>query len=88
VELTLPRAAGTVPVRVTGAVEQLVVRAPGDSPVRLVLASGARTVAAGDRTERDVPPGATFTPRGGDKPTRYDLTVDSRPTLISVENRA
>jgi hypothetical protein len=88
VELTLPAPQGTVGVSVTGAVDQLVIRSPQSGPVRLKLAAGAKTVSAGQRTLRDVTPGATFTPRDWEKSGRYDVTVASQATLVSVENGA
>jgi hypothetical protein len=85
VELTLGAPARTVGITVTGAVDELAIKAPKQSPVRLTLDSGAKTVAAGPRTLRDVEPGATVTPRGWDTNGRYDATVASRATLVSVE---
>jgi hypothetical protein len=84
VELSLPTPSGTVPVRVTGAVDEFVVRAPANSPVRVRLNSGAKTVAAGDKTQRDVPPGSTFTPRNWQVDNRYDVDAASAVTLFSV----
>jgi hypothetical protein len=83
-ELALPAPAGTVPVRVTGAVEDLSITAPADSPVRLRLDSGAKTVAAGERTLRDVQPGSTVTPADWQKRDRYDVHAESRISLLSV----
>jgi hypothetical protein len=85
VELTLPKPAGTVAMKVTGAVQELVMRSPKDNPVRLKLASGAKTVAAGEKTLRNVEPGATLTPRNWGVADRYDVDVASRVTLASVE---
>lgn len=87
VELSLGEPENTVGVTVTGSVDELVLRAPTANPARLKLASGAKTVAAGERTLRDVEPGATFTPKGWDTEDRYDVTVASRATLVSVETR-
>ena len=84
VELSLPTPTGTVPVRVTGAVDEFVVRAPANSPVRVHLNSGAKTVAAGDKTQRNVPPGSTFTPRNWQVDNRYDVDAASAVTLFSV----
>jgi hypothetical protein len=84
VELTLPRPSGTVGVRLTGAVDEFVVRAPQASPVRVRLDSGAKTVSAGTKTQRDVPPGSTFTPKNWQLPDRYDVLAASRVTLFSV----
>ncbi|GAA0797365.1 hypothetical protein [Spirilliplanes yamanashiensis] len=85
VELGMGAATKTVGVTVTGTIDELVLRAPADNPVRLKLPSGAKTVAAGQKTLRDVEPGATFTPKGWNTDGRYDVTVPARPTLVSVE---
>jgi hypothetical protein len=85
VELTLPTPSGTVDVRITGAVDELVVKSPQDSPVRARLDSGTKTAAVGERTLRDVEPGSTFTPRNWDQNNRYDVVVASRLQLLSVE---
>lgn len=83
-ELALPAPAGTVPVRITGAVEDLSITAPSASPVRVRLDSGAKTVVAGDRTLRDVAPGSTVTPQNWQTRNRYDLHAESRISLLSV----
>jgi hypothetical protein len=86
-ELSLPKPAGTVPVRVTGAVEDFSITSPKDSPVRVQVDSGAKTVAAGDRTLRDVKPGSTLTPKDWQVQNRYDVDAASRITLLSVGTR-
>jgi hypothetical protein len=86
-QLSLPKPAGTVPVRVTGAVEDLSITSPKDSPVRVQVASGAKKVAAGDRTLRDVRPGSTLTPKGWQVKNRYDVDAAARITLLSVDAR-
>jgi hypothetical protein len=86
-ELSLPTPAGTVPVRVTGAVENLSITSPQDSPVRVHVDSGAKTVAAGNRTLRDVRPGSTLTPKGWQVQNRYDVDAAARITLLSVDAR-
>jgi hypothetical protein len=86
IELSLPKPAGTVPVRVTGAIEDLSVRSPVGSPVRIQLDSGAKTVAAGERTLRDVRPGSTLTPKNWQVKDRYDVDTVAWVTLLSVEN--
>ena len=88
VDLTLPKPTGTVPVRVTGAVDELSVTSPAGSPVRVQVDSGAKTVAAGERTLRDVKPGSTLTPKGWKVPNRYDVDAASRITLLSVRAAA
>ncbi|GAB1645502.1 hypothetical protein KRMM14A1259_59250 [Krasilnikovia sp. MM14-A1259] len=85
VSLTLPKPAGTVAVRVDGALDELSVKSPGDAPVRVRVESGAKTVTAGTRTLRDVAPGSTLTPRNWQVPDRYDLDAAARITLLRVE---
>ena len=86
VDLVLPQPAGTVPVRVTGAVDELSVTSPTGSPVRVQVDSGAKTVAAGDKTLRDVKPGSTLTPKDWKVPNRYDVDAASRITLLTVRS--
>jgi hypothetical protein len=86
-QLALPTPSGTVPVRLTGAVEDLSITAPRDSPVRVRLDSGAKTVAAGERTLRDLEPGSTLTPQDWQTRNRYDVHAESRITLLSVAAR-
>jgi hypothetical protein len=52
--------------------------------VRLRLDSGAKTVAAGERTLRDVQPGSTVTPEDWQTRDRYDVHAESRISLLSV----
>jgi hypothetical protein len=86
-QLALPAPSGTVPVRITGTVEDLSITAPPDSPVRVRLDSGAKTVAAGERTLRDLEPGSTLTPQGWQTRNRYDVRAESRIPLLSVTAR-
>ena len=86
VDLRLSQPTGTVPVRVTGAVDELSVQSPTGSPVRVKVDSGAKTVAAGDKTLRDVEPGSTLTPKDWKAPNRYDVDAASRVTLLTVRN--
>ncbi len=84
-EVSLPKPAGTVGIRIAGAVDEFLVQAPADIPVRARLTSGAKTVAAGERIQRDVPPGSTFTPRNWQVPDRYDVAAGARVTLFSMK---
>jgi hypothetical protein len=85
-ELSLPKPAGTVPVRLTGSIEDFSVTSPAGAPVRVKVGSGAKTVAAGDRTLRDVKPGSTLTPKDWQVKDRYDVVAAAWVTLLSVEN--
>ncbi|WP_212989739.1 hypothetical protein [Actinoplanes auranticolor] len=84
-EIALPRPAGTVELKVTGAVDELSLTSPAGNPVRVQMQGGAKTVAAGTRTLRDVKPGSTLTPKGWTTNNRYDVTAQARVTLLSVE---
>lgn len=88
VELTLPKPTGTVPVQVTGALEELSVTSPPDAPVRVNVEAGAKTIAAGTRTLRDVKPGSTVTPKDWQAANRYDVEAKSWVTLLSVDAKA
>ncbi|MFD1368947.1 hypothetical protein [Actinoplanes sichuanensis] len=84
-EVTLAEAAGTVPMKITGGVEELVLRAPTGSPVRIKVGGGAGTVTAGSRTLRDVAPGSTLTPKDWTTGNRYDVDAVAPVTLLTVE---
>lgn len=86
VDLVLPAPTGTVPVRVTGAIDELSVTSPAGAPVRVQVDSGAKTVAAGAKTLRDVAPGSTLTPKDWKVANRYDVDAASRITLLTVRN--
>ncbi|WP_229073029.1 hypothetical protein [Actinoplanes sp. DH11] len=85
-EMTLAKANGTVPMRITGGMEELLLRAPASSPVRVKVGGGASTVTAGTRTLRDVPPGSTLTPKDWQNADRYDVDAAAPITLLTVEN--
>ncbi len=83
--LALSKASGTVPVKITGGVEELTLRAPTGSPIRVKVGGGAATVTAGTRTLRDVAPGSTLTPKDWNTSGRYDVDTASKITLLTVE---
>jgi hypothetical protein len=85
VELTLPEPSGTVPVLVTGALQELSMESVADAPVRVSIEAGAKTVAAGTRTLKDVGPGSTVTPKDWQVKDRYDVDAKSWVTLLSVD---
>jgi hypothetical protein len=85
-QLTLSRPTGTVPVKINGAVDSLVVKSPAANPVRIKVGGGAQTVVAGSRTLKDVAAGSTLTPKGWDVTNRYDVTAGARITSLTVEN--
>jgi hypothetical protein len=85
-ELSLPKATGTVPVHVTGAIEDFSIQSPQGSPVRVQMQGGAKTVAAGKVTLRDVKPGSTLTPKNWKVANRYDVDAAAWLTLLSVDS--
>jgi hypothetical protein len=85
-EVTLAKATGTIPMKITGGVEELLLRAPASSPVRVKVGGGAATVTAGSRTLRDVKPGSTLTPKDWQNADRYDVDAAAPITLLTVEN--
>jgi hypothetical protein len=85
-ELTLPRPSGTVPLKINGAVDQLVLKSPASSPVRVKVSGGAQTVVAGSKTLKDVAAGSTLTPKGWDTADRYDVTAGARITALTIQS--
>ncbi|GIF18910.1 hypothetical protein Ate02nite_16400 [Paractinoplanes tereljensis] len=85
-QLTLSRPTGTVPVKINGAVDSLILKSPAANPVRIKVGGGAQTVVAGSRTLKDVAAGSTLTPKGWDVANRYDVTAGARITSLTVEN--
>ncbi|MEU4239931.1 hypothetical protein [Actinoplanes sp. NPDC026619] len=85
-QLTLSQPSGTVPVKINGAVDSLVLKSPADNPVRIKVGGGAQTVVAGSRTLKDVVAGSTLTPKGWNVANRYDVTAAARITSLTVES--
>jgi len=54
--------------------------------VRVKVGGGAKTVVAGNRTIKDVPPGSTLTPKNWAVPNRYDVGAGAPITALTVEN--
>ncbi|MEH1127574.1 hypothetical protein [Micromonospora sp. CPCC 206061] len=74
VDLSLPPPKGTVPLKLTGGVNQLSLHAPRDVPTRVRVGGGASNVTL-DRFNRASPsPGTVFTPNGWSRGAdRYDI---------------
>lgn len=85
-QLKLPKPIGTVPVHVTGAIEDFSIVSPVGNPVRVQLNGGAKTIAAGKVTLKDVKPGSTLTPKDWKVTNRYDVNAAARVTLLSVSS--
>ncbi|TDC66839.1 hypothetical protein E1258_01545 [Micromonospora sp. KC207] len=69
VDLRLPRIVGTLRVRVTGGVDQLVIRVPGALPTRVRAGAGAGAVTIYDRHRPGVATGALISSPGWDRST-------------------
>jgi hypothetical protein len=85
-ELTLARPSGTVPLKINGSVDQLTVKSPSTSPVRIKVGGGVQSVVAGSRTLKDVAAGSTLTPKGWDTADRYDVTAGARINALTIES--
>jgi hypothetical protein len=87
-ELDLGKPSGTVPVKITGAVDQLVLRSPEGCPMKVSLGGGAKAVVAGSRTLREVRSGSTLTPKDWavQKDNRYDISTASAIASLNVQN--
>jgi hypothetical protein len=85
-EVTLSKPSGTVPMKINGAVDQMVLKSPTGSPLRIKMGGGAQTVVAGSRTLRNVAAGSTLTPKGWDTTDRYDVTAGARINNLTIEN--
>ncbi|MEJ3745234.1 hypothetical protein WEI85_18315 [Actinomycetes bacterium KLBMP 9797] len=74
VDLSLPKPQGTVPLKLTGGIGQLLVHAPRDVPARVRVGSGATNVRLDDFSRNSPSPGTVFTPDDWeDGRDRYDL---------------
>jgi hypothetical protein len=82
--LDLPRPAGTVPLRVTGKVGKLQIRA--QDPVRVKLGKGAAAATIDGKAQRGVRDGAALTGKGW-RPAkqRYDVTAAQRIDSVTVD---
>lgn len=87
-EMNLAQAVGTVPMKITGGIDELILRAPSGSPVRVKVGGGAGTVTAGSKTLKDVKPGSTLTPKDWTSGNRYDVDAVAPVTLLTVETSA
>ncbi|MET7392258.1 hypothetical protein ABZS66_01995 [Dactylosporangium sp. NPDC005572] len=86
VELTLPAAHGTVPIRLSGGANTVVLHAPKAAPVRVRAGGGAGAVTIDGAASNGVAAGATFASAGWDGATdRYDVDATSGVGTITVD---
>jgi hypothetical protein len=85
--LQLPAPKGTVPLSVTGRVDDLTIRTRTGTPVQLRLGKGAATSTVDGATRTAVNPGAALVPAGWESArNRYDLTASATIGAIRVEH--
>ncbi|GGM65284.1 hypothetical protein ACFFX1_02870 [Dactylosporangium sucinum] len=87
VDLTLPAAHGTVPVRLSGGANTVALHAPKGTPVRVRAGGGAGAVTLDGAGNNGVAAGATFASAGWDAAAdRYDLDATSGVGTITVDH--
>jgi len=86
VQLTLPAPQGTVVIRMTGGVDQFLIRVPRGAPVRARVRKGAGQVIIDGRTRRNVGPGSTFTDRSWETAKdRFDIDARAGVGTLRVD---
>jgi hypothetical protein len=87
-ELILPKPNATVPIRLRGGLDELLVHAPTGVPTRVKVTKGATNVTL-DRFKRSkVAPDTTFTPNGwGDAKARYDVNAAEGIGTVKLDRR-
>jgi hypothetical protein len=88
VDLTLPRPAGTVPVRMVSGVATWAVHLPGGVPAQVFVGSGAGTVTLDGATRTGVAAGTTVTGDGWAGATdRYEVTASGGMSTFTLDRR-
>jgi hypothetical protein len=87
-ELTLPKPSSTVPIRLRGGLDELLMHAPVGVLTRVKVTKGATNVTL-DRLDRSkVAPDTTFTPNGwGDAKARYDVNAAEGIGTVKLDRR-
>ncbi|WP_238019342.1 hypothetical protein KZZ52_10880 [Dactylosporangium sp. AC04546] len=86
VDLTLPAAHGTVPIRLSGGANTVALHAPKATPVRVRAGGGAGAVNIDGTANNGVAAGATFASAGWDAATdRYDVDATSGVGTITLD---
>jgi hypothetical protein len=87
-ELTLPKPAVTVPIRLRGGLEELLLHAPTGVPTRVKVTKGATNVTLDRLNRSKVAPDTTFTPNGwGDAKARYDVSASEGIGTVKLDRR-
>jgi hypothetical protein len=88
IDLTLPKPAGTVPVRMVSGVATWAVHAPASAPVRLFVGAGAGTVTLDGAVRSGLPAGTTITGDGWEGASdRYDVTASGGMSTFTLDRR-
>jgi hypothetical protein len=88
IELTLPRPAGTVPVRMTGGVGTWAVHLPTGVPARILVGGGAGSATLDGTVRTGISGGTTLTGDGWDAATdRYDITAAGGMSSFTLDHR-
>lgn len=88
IDLVLPSAAGTLPVRVTGGAGQVSVRTAGGAPARVRVGSGAAQVTVDGQGHTGVAGGTVFEPpQWAAARDRYDIDVAAGVSTLTVARR-
>ena len=86
IDLTLPPASGTLPVRVTKGISELHVRTAQEDPIRLDLRAGAGQVQLDGETRNGIARGVVLRSEGwGDADDRADLQATAGVGTLSVK---
>jgi hypothetical protein len=86
IELWLPATDGTIPIQMTGGVNQFLLHLPEGVPVRVRVRSGASSVEIDALNRSAISPGTVFTPAGWDGATnRYDVDAVAGFAVLRVD---
>jgi hypothetical protein len=87
-ELTLPKPAGTVPIRLRGGLDELLVHAPKGALTRVKVTKGATNVTLDRLNRSKVAPDTTFTPDGwAQAKARYDVDAAEGIGTVKLDRR-
>jgi hypothetical protein len=87
-ELTLPKPAATVPIRLRGGLDELLMHAPAGVLTRVKVTKGATNVTLDRLNRSKVAPDTTFTPNGwGDAKARYDVNAAEGIGTVKLDRR-
>jgi hypothetical protein len=85
IDLTLPVPTSVVPVRMTGGVDQFLMKLAGATPVRVQVQSGAGQVTLAGATHKGIAPGQSFTANGwGNGEAGFDVQAVAGMSALTV----